>query len=129
MFHLEVQMMMHLASFYIGGFLVGLLSPGRRLVEPAVGAFLSVAIVWLISFFMPSWFYLFDLKRLFIGGAIGFALALAGAWLGERLMGNLDADDPAALGTARGRLRASMWSDERGLLVPRRGRSEDDRRG
>ncbi|MBI5542310.1 MAG: hypothetical protein HY901_00350 [Deltaproteobacteria bacterium] len=126
MFHLQLQMLMHLGSFYVGGFLVGMLSPGVRLTEPAVGAFISVAVVWLISFFMPSWFYHFDFTRLLVGGGIAFALALAGAYSGEKLMGNVEADDPASSASARGRLRARMWNETDGLLAQHR---ERDRAG
>jgi hypothetical protein len=38
MLEMRMQMIMHLASFMIGGALVGLLSPGVRLWEPAVMA-------------------------------------------------------------------------------------------
>ena len=57
MFHYQVQMLLHLFALYLGGVTVGLLSPGRRLLEPAVGAFISVLVVFLMSFFMPNWFF------------------------------------------------------------------------
>ena len=34
MFHFQVQMLLHLAALYLGGLAVGLVSPGRRLLEP-----------------------------------------------------------------------------------------------
>ena len=109
MFHLQVQMLLHLGALYLGGLAVGVLSPGRRMLEPAVGAFISVVVVFLMSFFMPTWFYTFDLTKVLVGGGIGFFVALLGAWQGEKLMGNLG-DQPQK--TARGRLRAAMWEDE-----------------
>src|SRR5262245_30630280 len=69
MFHLQLQMMMHLASFYLGGFLVGIISPGVRLKEPAVAAFLSVVVVFRISFFMRTFVYRFSMYRMVGGGA------------------------------------------------------------
>lgn len=117
MFHLEVQLIMHLLSFYLGGVAVGVMSPGRRIAEPAVGAFLSVLVVFLMSFFMPTWYFQFDAGKVLVGGGIGFLLALAGAWQGEKLMGNVDADHPDARQTARGRLRASLWQRGVGLFV------------
>lgn len=108
MFHYQVQMVMHLLALYLGGLVVGVVSPGRRLMEPAVGAFLSVLVVFLMSFFMPNWFFHFDLTKVLVGGGIGLGCALAGAWQGEKMMGNLD--EPQR--TARGRLRAAMWEDE-----------------
>lgn len=125
MFHAEVQLAMHLLAFYLGGLGVGIVSPGRRLTEPAVGAFSSVLLVSLMSVFMPSWFFVFNLAKLAIGGGIAMFLALAGAWQGEQLMGNLDPDDEAARETGRGRLRASLWAKDDGLLTKRRDRTRD----
>ena len=77
MFHMQLQMMMHLGSFYLGGLLVGVISPGVRLQEPAVAAFLSVALVFMISFFMPTFFYPFSLNRMLVGGVIALLIAEA----------------------------------------------------
>ncbi len=82
------QGLLHLASFFIGGVIIGLISPGIRILEPAVGAFLSVAIMLILTIFTPYSFIQFSLTKLLIGGAIAFALALAGARFGERLAGN-----------------------------------------
>lgn len=120
MFHLQLQMMMHLASFYLGGFLVGLISPGVRLQEPAAAAFLSVGVVFMISFFMPTFFYPFSLGRMLVGGVIALLLALAGAYSGEKVMGNIAPDEPDARATARGRLRAALWSEDAGTFSTRR---------
>ena len=111
MLQMRLQMIMHLASFYVGGVAVGVISPGVRLIEPAVGAFVSVVIVFMMSLFMPHAFFSFDLTKIAIGGGIAFALALMGAFTGERIMGNVGADDASA----RGRVRNSMWGDH-GLL-------------
>ena len=116
MFHLQVKMLMHLASFYVGGVLVGLLSPGIRLKEPAVGAFISVLVVFLMSFFMPHWYYRFDFQKILIGGGIAVVLALAGAYSGEKMMGNIEPDELEARSTTRGRLRAALWNDTDGML-------------
>jgi hypothetical protein len=118
MFHLQLQMMMHLASFYVGGILVGVLSPGVRMKEPAVGALISVLVVFLISFFMPNFFYSFDMSKVLVGGGIAFVLALAGAYSGEKFMGNVDAAHPTAQDTRRGRLRAKLWHTD-GLFFRR----------
>lgn len=122
MFHFQVQLLMHLAALYLGGLVVGLLSPGRRLLEPAVGAALSVALTFAFSLFMPTRFYAFDLSRLVLASGIGFACALLGAWHGESLMGNMDADDAAAKQSAKGRFRASLWATDGGLLTRHRTR-------
>ncbi|MFZ5472215.1 MAG: hypothetical protein ACOZIN_22515 [Myxococcota bacterium] len=119
MFHLQLQMIMHLASFYLGGVLVGLLSPGVRLKEPAVGAAISVVVVFLFSFFMPTWFYLVSPGRMAIGALIAMGLAVGGAYSGERLMGNIDANGEDARRTARGRLRSRLWNESSGLFIQR----------
>jgi hypothetical protein len=111
MVQMRLEMLMHLASFYVGGVAVGVISPGVRLAEPAVGAFISVVLVFLLSMFLPHSFIHFDLTKIAIGGGIAFVLALMGAFTGERIMGNVDADDHSA----RGRVRSSMWGDH-GLL-------------
>jgi hypothetical protein len=117
MLQMRLQMIMHLGSFFLGGIVVGVLSPGVRLVEPALGAFLAVAIVFTMSFFMPTWFHHWSTNKVLIGGGIALVLGLLGAWTGEKWMGNISPDDD----NRRGRLRRSMWGDE-GMLVPRGGR-------
>ena len=59
------------------------------------------------------------------GGGIGFALALAGAWTGEKWMGNLPPDQLAQ--TTRGRLRNSMCEQEMSELLPPDTRQRDRR--
>jgi len=120
MFHIQLQMMMHLASFYLGGLLVGIISPGVRLKEPAVAAFLSVALVFMISFFMPAFFYRFSMDRMLVGGVIALIIAVFGAYTGEKVMGNIAPDVPEAQATARGRLRAALWSESDGTFSARR---------
>jgi hypothetical protein len=79
---------LNLASYFIGGFFIGLLSPGIRILEPAVGAFCSVALMLGLTLFTPYAFIQFNLIKLLLGGGIAFALALLGARLGERAAGN-----------------------------------------
>lgn len=110
MLQMRLQVLMHLASFYVGGVAVGVISPRVRLTEPAVGAFLAVMITFMMSFFLPSHWLSFDVSRLVVGGGIAFVIALAGAWTGEKWMGNVTDDD----GT-RAHVRDRMWGDH-GLL-------------
>lgn len=77
-----------LLAFYMGGFIVGFISPGIRTLEPALGAFLAVATMMAITLFTPSRVYHFSMTKVLVGGAIAFALALAGAKHGERISGN-----------------------------------------
>jgi hypothetical protein len=109
MLQMRLQMMMHLASFFIGGLLVGLISPRVRLMEPAVGAFVAVAVVLLMSVFMPHAFFHWSWTKVFLGGGLAFALALAGAYTGEKWMGNIEDD------SRRAQLRDRLWGDH-GML-------------
>ena len=83
-----LQGLLHLISFFIGGFIIGLISPGIRIYEPAVGAFLSVSFMLALSLFTPYSFIQFSVTKMLIGGLIAFVLALVGARLGEKLAGN-----------------------------------------
>ena len=89
MLHLKLQMMLNLGSYFIGGILIGVLSPGIRIIEPAVGAFISVGMVLCISYFLPHYFIRMEFSKLLIGGGIAFALAYFGARFGEKLTGNI----------------------------------------
>jgi hypothetical protein len=109
MVQMRIEMLMHLLSFYVGGIFVGIISPRVRLVEPAVGAFCSVALVFMISFFMPTWYLHFRFSQMLVGGLIAFGLAIAGAYTGEKWMGNVGE------GTRRAKVRDAMWGDH-GLL-------------
>ncbi|MBN2361315.1 MAG: hypothetical protein JXR83_17815 [Deltaproteobacteria bacterium] len=89
MLHLKLQLALNLSSYFLGGLLIGLVSPGIRILEPAIGALVSVAMVLAISFFLPYTFMHMGMGNLLIGGGIAFVLALLGARLGEKLVGNL----------------------------------------
>jgi hypothetical protein len=85
-----LQGLLYVTSFFVGGFIVGLISPGIRTTEPAVGAFLSVTIMLALSLFTPYSFIRFSLMKMLAGGGVAFLLALTGARLGERVVGNID---------------------------------------
>jgi hypothetical protein len=89
MLHFKLQVMLNLGSYFIGGLLVGFISPGIRILEPAIGAAISVAMVLSISFFLPYTFMRMNTSGLLIGGGIAFVLALLGARFGEKLAGNI----------------------------------------
>ena len=83
-----LQGLLNLVSFFVGGFIIGVISPGLRIREPATGAFLSVALMLCLSIFTPYSFIRFSLTKMIIGGAIAFFLALAGAKTGEKVSGH-----------------------------------------
>ena len=83
-----VQGILHVSSFFVGGFIIGFISPGVRITEPAVAAFIAVGVSMVLTLFTPYTFIRASMSKLIIGGVIAYALALAGARLGERLTGN-----------------------------------------
>lgn len=87
--YLKLQMFLMLGSYFIGGMLIGLLSPDIRVIEPAIGAAIAVVMTFAYAFFDPAWYYRFSLNRALIGGTIAFVLALLGADAGERLAARL----------------------------------------
>ena len=64
-------------SFTIGGYIVGLKSPGRTIVEPGISAAIAVIIGLLLS-------GAFTLGNLLVGGLVPFLAGLLGGYLGER---------------------------------------------
>jgi hypothetical protein len=88
MLMLRLEMVLMSASFLAGGFLIGVLSPGPRLLEPAIGAAITVVSTFFIAFFSPIMIYQASLPRMLIGGGVGFVVALFGAHLGEKVTGN-----------------------------------------
>ncbi|HJK95815.1 MAG TPA: zinc finger Ran-binding domain-containing protein [Polyangiaceae bacterium LLY-WYZ-14_1] len=69
--------------WFVGGALVGLISPGRTFFEPAVGALIAVipTVAWLVHIDV-----LYDVPLIFyvVGGLIGVMMTLFGAFIGER---------------------------------------------
>jgi len=75
--------------WFIGGIIVGRLSPGRTFIEPAIGAILACIptvayIMWITADgFMPG------MLELLILGGMGVMISLFGAFLGEKLQGKV----------------------------------------
>jgi hypothetical protein len=66
-----------IASFAIGGYVVGLKSPGRTILEPGISAAIAVVVGLLLS-------GTFTLGNLLAGGLVPFLAGLLGGYLGER---------------------------------------------
>ena len=66
-----------IASFAIGGYIVGLKSPGRTILEPGISAAIAVVIGLLLG-------GAFTLGNLLVGGLVPFLAGLLGGYLGER---------------------------------------------
>lgn len=92
----QIEVLLLLSSFFIGGAIVGLISPTVRIIEPALAAFGSVLLTLSISFFSPYQFMAFSWTKVIIGGGIAFLLALFGARFGEKIsarMGNKNSQE------------------------------------
>jgi hypothetical protein len=84
-----LQGLLNLSSYFLGGLLVGVISPGIRIREPATGAALAIGAMFTLTVFTPYSFMRFSGAKLIIGGVIAYVLALSGARIGEKLTGNL----------------------------------------
>lgn len=80
-------------SFFVGGALIGVFSPGETLKEPAYAALIAAGLNCLENFRNVDGKNLTVLGWL-IGSAlilgIGFVMALGGAWVGEKLQGDTE---------------------------------------
>ncbi len=77
-------LMISAGVWFVGGLIVGVISPGKTFIEPAVGACIAVGptIGWLV--------YIADVHQLsvlayIVGGILGVMVTLFGAYLGERI--------------------------------------------
>ena len=68
--------------FAVGGFIVGVRSAGRTIIEPGISAAIAVLIALLISGD-------FTAVNLIAGGLIPFVAGVVGGWLGERRQGTV----------------------------------------
>lgn len=69
-------------AFLIGGFIVGLKSAGKTILEPGVSAAIAVLFALALS-------GNFSLGGLLAGGVVPFAAGILGGWLGERRQGTM----------------------------------------
>ncbi len=80
-------------SFFVGGALIGVFSPGETLKEPAYAALIAAGLNCLENFRNVDGKNLTVLGWL-IGSAlilgVGFVMALGGAWVGEKLQGDTE---------------------------------------
>lgn len=67
----------NLLAFVIGGFIVGLKSAGRTILEPGISAAIAVLVSLLFS-------GAFTIGNLIVAGVVPFAAGILGGWLGER---------------------------------------------
>lgn len=67
-------------AFAIGGFIVGVQSTGRTILEPGISAAIAVVIALVISGNLT-------ILNLIAGGLVPFLAGVLGGWLGERRQG------------------------------------------
>jgi hypothetical protein len=78
-------LMMSIAIWFIGGIVVGVVSPGKTFVEPAVGALIAaVPTLGYLGAITPAGFQPTILAYI-VGGMLGVMVALFGAFIGERI--------------------------------------------
>jgi hypothetical protein len=73
---------LNVLAFAIGGFIVGVKSAGRTILEPGISAAIAVVIALLIS-------GNFTLGNIIAGGIVPFLAGVLGGWLGERRQGTV----------------------------------------
>lgn len=74
---LALAALLNFLAFAVGGFIVGIRSAGRTILEPAIAAAIAVAIGLMISGNLAP-------GTLLAAGLVPFLAALLGGWLGER---------------------------------------------
>lgn len=79
-------LMLSVPIAFIGGVVMGAISPGKTFVEPAVGALLAcVPTIAIISAITPAGAFEPTILAYIICAAMGIMMALFGAFLGERV--------------------------------------------
>jgi hypothetical protein len=81
---MKIEMLVMLASYFVGGLVVGFVSRGRRVDEPIIAAFLAVLITFCLTFFTPLRFFRFSIVRVLVGGLIAAVFAVLGVDAGSR---------------------------------------------
>ena len=79
---LAIAAVLNILVFAIGGFIVGVRSAGRTILEPGTSAAIAVLIALLIS-------GNFSIFNIIAGGLVPFAAGVLGGWLGERRQGTV----------------------------------------
>lgn len=69
--------LLNFLAFLIGGFIVGLKSAGRTILEPGISAAAAVAVALLLSGSLTA-------GNVLVGGLVPFLAGVFGGWLGEQ---------------------------------------------
>lgn len=82
---LLLQVIINTITYYLGAFMVGVVSPRVRIMEPAVAAVIAVVLVHASGLWVPYGYMPFSLGKVVVLGAFVFCVAWAGAVHGEKL--------------------------------------------
>jgi len=72
-----LALFINVMAFLIGGFIVGIKSKGRTIIEPGISALAAVLIVLVITQQLTA-------DNLLVSGLVPFLAGVLGGWLGER---------------------------------------------
>lgn len=92
-FRFLVEGGINLSAYYLGGFLIGFVSPKVRTLEPATAAFFAMFTALSVGWFSPSIWLRFGMAKFILGGLVAASLAYGGAFSAERLTGSVREDE------------------------------------
>lgn len=81
---LLIEVILNVLTYYLGAFMVGVVSPKVRIMEPAVAAVIAVILVHSAGMWVPTYWMPMSLGKIVILGAFVFCVAWAGAVHGEK---------------------------------------------
>ncbi len=81
---LLIEVLINVITYFLGAFMVGVVSPKVRIMEPAVAAVIAVLLVHLSGLWTPYNYMPFNLGKAVILSVIVFCIAWAGAVYGEK---------------------------------------------
>ena len=83
------QAILAVTAYLVGGFLVGWLSPGETLKEPAIAGLIGAVVINAVELSIwPEQFNFTGISAALFGLGVGVATALGAAIVGERLQGD-----------------------------------------
>lgn len=81
---LLIEVLINVITYFLGAFMIGVVSPKVRIMEPAVAAVIAVLLVHAAGLWGPYSFMRFSIGKAVILGGLVFCIAWAGAVYGEK---------------------------------------------